>query len=353
MSRYLEYSDPKAHLGHVARTFKDPPKARLPVFLVGPEAEFKGYLTNGEYRGGSRVCGGGRFVTGQLWPNSISTVFMTVVPGACYFAFILPQILDPDEMLFGSFLGASQTVLAGVILIFFTLASCTNPGIVPRNASIPKELVPNYLGPDGQPLGRFLRINGIHVKQKFCATCNIFRPPRSKHCSSCDNCVLRFDHHCAWLGNCIGLHNYRYFVFLIYCSTVFLIECIYVVDRIVRNVSLSTYGPDAGTIEWCLTLVQTPNLVGFLMYCIVLVVAVLLLSIYHTVIVLQNLTTNEHVRNYYRENPFDFGPPRNCLQIYWYPERVLAEGEDRVEADYGPHPSISDDESDRGDLGAR
>lgn len=46
---------------------------------------------------------------------------------------------------------------------------------------------------------------------------------------------------------------------------------------------------------------QTPNLVGFLMYCIVLVVAVLLLSIYHTVIVLQNLTTNEHVRNYYRD----------------------------------------------------
>lgn len=62
--------------------------------------------------------------------------------GACYFAFILPQILDPDEMLFGSFLGASQTVLAGVILIFFTLASCTNPGIVPRNASIPKDLAP-------------------------------------------------------------------------------------------------------------------------------------------------------------------------------------------------------------------
>lgn len=90
------------------------------------------------------------------------------------------------------------------VCVFWCVYVCRNIGVWAE------ELVPNYLGPDGQPLGRFLRINGIHVKQKFCATCNIFRPPRSKHCSSCDNCVLRFDHHCAWLGNCIGLHNYRY-----------------------------------------------------------------------------------------------------------------------------------------------
>lgn len=39
MSRYLEYSDPKAHLGHVARTFKDPPKAlRAPPGAAPPRA---------------------------------------------------------------------------------------------------------------------------------------------------------------------------------------------------------------------------------------------------------------------------------------------------------------------------
>lgn len=59
---------------------------------------------------------------------------------------------------------------------------------------------------------------------KFCETCLIFRPQRTAHCNVCNNCVLKFDHHCVWLGTCIGKRNYHYFVWFI---TFLLILCIY------------------------------------------------------------------------------------------------------------------------------
>jgi hypothetical protein len=32
---------------------------------------------------------------------------------------------------------------------------------------------------------------------RYCSTCNIWRPPRASHCTTCGFCFQRFDHHCA------------------------------------------------------------------------------------------------------------------------------------------------------------
>lgn len=40
---------------------------------------------------------------------------------------------------------------------------------------------------------------------------NVEQPPRVKRCHDCDKLVLQLDHHCVWLGNCIGQGNYCQF----------------------------------------------------------------------------------------------------------------------------------------------
>ena len=49
----------------------------------------------------------------------------------------------------------------------------------------------------------------------FCSRCEKYRPARAHHCRKCKKCILRFDHHCYWLDNCIGFYNQGHFVRLL------------------------------------------------------------------------------------------------------------------------------------------
>ncbi|XP_034491351.1 palmitoyltransferase ZDHHC4 isoform X2 [Marmota flaviventris] len=91
-----------------------------------------------------------------------------------------------------------------ICLIFFTLTCLTNPGTITKE----NELL-------------FLQVyefdEVMFPKNARCSTCDLRKPARSKHCSVCNWCVHRFDHHCVWVNTCIGAWNTRYF--LIYLLT--------------------------------------------------------------------------------------------------------------------------------------
>ncbi|XP_047338204.1 protein S-acyltransferase 11-like [Impatiens glandulifera] len=46
----------------------------------------------------------------------------------------------------------------------------------------------------------------------FCHFCSKPKSPRTHHCRSCRMCILDMDHHCPFIGNCVGFANHRSFI---------------------------------------------------------------------------------------------------------------------------------------------
>lgn len=123
-------------------------------------------------------------------------------------------------------------------LVLLLLTSGRDPGIIPRNAHPPEPE-----GYDGSidvgagqtpqlrlPRIKEVEVNGVTIRVKYCDTCMLYRPPRCSHCSICNNCVERFDHHCPWVGQCIGLVSDPFYKMMsyVFCITHPYCVCIYV-----------------------------------------------------------------------------------------------------------------------------
>ncbi|WVY93475.1 hypothetical protein V8G54_032563 [Vigna mungo] len=131
-------------------------------------------------------------------PNPLLQIIYIVIISVTYY-FVAKSCFAyiPGYYLSGIHRYTSLLAVAVGILLFL-LTSFSDPGTV--NA----ENVSNYIS--AYPY------DNIIYSEKECSTCKIPKPARSKHCSICDRCVARFDHHCGWMNNCIGEKNTRYFM---------------------------------------------------------------------------------------------------------------------------------------------
>ena len=202
-----------------------------------------------------------------------------------------------------------------IIIILFFLASfmlfysgIIDPGIMLKGS--PEDIY-NTKGERKEKITRIRQL-GYISSYKICGTCNIIRPLRSSHCNSCNNCIQRFDHHCPWIGTCVGLRNYSYFylfLFLINITQFFNLSiCI---THIVLNTK-KHLNFDGFSKKFNYRMAFGENI--FSLYIIIYVLLTMIfttqLFFYHTWLIFHNMTTKVELKHL-TKNPFGNGFERN------------------------------------------
>ncbi|XP_026664451.2 probable protein S-acyltransferase 7 [Phoenix dactylifera] len=185
------------------------------------------------------------------------------------------------------------------VIINLVLASTRDPGVVPRNDKSQLEEVGTSIG----SRSRRISVSGVEVKVKYCRICKIFRPPRSCHCTVCDNCVEKFDHHCPWISQCIGLRNYRYYLMFIFSDLVFFIYIFAFSSWRIRRKMVNTGSGVFGVIQ------SAPEIFALAVFSFVSIWFLGGLLVFHAYLITLNQTARENFKQRYAKspNPYDKG----------------------------------------------
>ncbi|KAG6404618.1 hypothetical protein SASPL_136869 [Salvia splendens] len=101
------------------------------------------------------------------------------------------------------------TALASLCVFSFLVCVLADPG------GVPSGFLPDV--EESYASDQEIKRNGV-VPRK-CDKCSSYKPPRAHHCRVCRRCVLRMDHHCTWISNCVGQRNYKPFLLLVFYAT--------------------------------------------------------------------------------------------------------------------------------------
>ncbi|KGR21419.1 palmitoyltransferase ERF2 [Candida albicans P78048] len=302
---------------------------------------FKNYQIENQGQSNFIYFLGGRLHTIKTkYPINLITLSLIIIPGILYIIFELSwqwRNFSPIIVIIFLYIWIIS------IFHFFKLSTC-DAGKLPKNIHLPKKLITitttttttttndneidhrnNYKVTGSPPDEYFNTVtlpywktnndnndntkisklaNAYHshgVQVKYCGTCHIWRPSRTSHCNTCQQCILNHDHHCIFLNNCIGQRNYKFFLwFLLYI----VIACLYLL--IISILQLCHYKfashKESEIITTFNQSIKThPISLLLLIYsCLAICYPGLLLA-FHIFLTSQNITTREYLNFVYKK----------------------------------------------------
>ncbi|KRX06109.1 hypothetical protein PPERSA_09721 [Pseudocohnilembus persalinus] len=251
------------------------------------------------------ICKGKLFCGSEV-SKLVGTIVLTHIPLALYYAFIVPYFQDRDR---GYYL-IIMIVSHAIIVITLFILSLMDPGVIPkispefdRHGEISKIPTQDYRKAQYKFNLLNVMVNKSHfLKLKYCKTCCIYRAPRTSHCPNCNNCVERFDHHCPWLGTCVGKRNYKFF-YLYLLATSFC--CIFAIVTCIQQQVLSTHefmdeNSGMGRAKaYGKALKDNPSAIIISLYCFLFSFFIVALFIFHNFLILNGTTTHEFIKKFW------------------------------------------------------
>lgn len=171
----------------------------------------------------------------------------------------------------------------------FPLSPCSSDGVdaLPRRETSGTNLKNScFQSNDGYFVFKEGKMYQNGVRLRFCDYCRMYQPLRTKHCTSCERCIRTHDHHCPWLGVCIGEYNRCKFWWL---SLVQFPECIWILYCILVclfKADLTGNHPTVFDVCSMIFIAGNALFIAFLS---------LLLVVYHLFLAYNNLTTWENL----------------------------------------------------------
>lgn len=142
------------------------------------------------------------------------------------------------------------TAIAVLAIISHFKAMTTDPGAVPPDAK-PLEVSRPDPAEDASQQQQQQERNYLldppepnTAVKRICRRCKSFKPQRAHHCSVCRRCIIKMDHHCPWVNNCVGIGNHKYFLLFVFYT--FLSCCYSLTLVLTRFTTCNGVGSRAG-----------------------------------------------------------------------------------------------------------